>query len=231
MKLFFILFASLSISNLSLAQVWSAEAEKRERDASRTTIVRENEKKINKYNLVWAIVMSIGSSSVPGESESYSGPVTNTSVGVIVPFTPLSKRTELIGGIRFSREGSKYESSEYVPGGYSRPAEGKALLSYLRAPIFLRINSNKSFYADAGIQPGVLLSAKDKFKGQTNSLKEDYNSFDMGLLLGVGYQFKGHFGANINYAPGISNINKKGGPNDGKKDRNSTIFVGVHYIL
>jgi Outer membrane protein beta-barrel domain len=231
MKCISFLLTTLLVTKLSVAQDWADEANRKETAASTTTVSKERDKKLNKINLIYAIMIATGQSGIRGESESYSGPVTNISAGVAIPVTPLSKKTELVAGLRFSKEGSKYKSSEYIPGGNSQSVENKVVFSYLRMPVFVRTKTNSGFYGAAGLQPGLLLSAKDRHNGQSTNIKTDYNSFDMGLMIGAGYDFKNGLGACIHFYPGISNINKKGGPNDDKKDQNQTIAVGLQYKL
>lgn len=81
----------------------------------------------------------------------------------------------------------------------------------------------------AARQPGILLSAKDKYDGETADMKDDYYGFDMGLQLVAGYQFNDNFGVGLSFSPGISNINQEGGSNGAIKDRNQTFSLGLQY--
>jgi Outer membrane protein beta-barrel domain len=182
-----------------------------------------------KFAWLWWPTLNQVFTDVPGESESYSSPLTGLQFGVNIPILVTKKMLVVTAGLEYSMEGSKYETTEYVPGGQEQKVENKARLNYLRLPIIARKYTKSGFYGEAGIQPGLLLSAKDKFNGQTASLKGDYKGFDMGLRFGVGYDFKKRFGVHANFSPGISNINKKGGPNDGKKDRNRSFGFGLSY--
>jgi hypothetical protein len=171
----------------------------------------------------------IPGSSIVGESESYSGSVPGITIGVKTPIAILPDQAAIIAGIKYSKEGSKYTSNQYVPGGQSETAENKVRLNYLRLPLLIRKHTKSGFYGEAGIQPGLLLSAKDKHDGQTDNLKGDYKTVDMGLGFGIGYALKHKVSVYANFNPGITNINKKGGPNDGKKDRNQSFALGVDW--
>jgi Outer membrane protein beta-barrel domain len=181
--------------------------------------------------LFLGITLGVKNSTVTGDSESYSGSVTGTQAGVRLPLYVNKEKYVIMGGLNYSSEGSKYKSIDYVPGGNSTEKENKVKLNYLRMPLTFRKYSRSGFYGEAGVQPGLLLSAKDKYDGQTGNLKDDYKKLDMGLLFGTGFIFKNKISIGLEFAPGISNINKKGGPNDGKKDRNRSLAFGVHYNL
>jgi hypothetical protein len=168
-------------------------------------------------------------SGIGGESESYIGSLPGAYLGAGFNVIKISKAITLNASIAFSQEGSKYEAYQYIPGGEGATKENKVRLNYLRFPLLARLESKKGLYGEAGIRPGLLLSAKDKYDGQTDDLKDDYNKFDMGLSFSAGYRFGKHAGAHIRFAPGITNINKKGGPNDAKKDRNRSISLGVDW--
>jgi Outer membrane protein beta-barrel domain len=187
--------------------------------------------KAGKKIRLWFVSFGSVFAGVPGESESYSGSVMGVFAGIHAPILTTEKNLAVTAGMEYSMEGSKYTSNDYIPGGNYSESENKVRLNYMRLPILARKYTQSGFYGEAGIQPGILLSAKDKFGGETASLKSDYKGFDLGLRFGVGYEFKQRIGVHANFAPGISNINKKGGPNDGKKDRNQSISFGLNYYL
>jgi hypothetical protein len=179
--------------------------------------------------LFLGITIGVQNSTITGESESYSGSVVGTQAGVRLPLHVKREKYVIMGGLNYSSEGSKYKSTDYVPGGNFTEKENKVKLNYLRMPLTFRKYSRSGFYGETGIQPGLLLSAKDKYNGQTGNLKDDYKKLDMGLLIGAGFLFKNKVSVSLEFAPGISSINKKGGPNDGKKDRNRSFSLGIHY--
>jgi hypothetical protein len=171
----------------------------------------------------------LNSSYMSGQSESWGGKNFGPSFGIEVPVFGGPGKSEVVLGMNFSQEGSPYSYSGYVPGGGSESVENKVVLNYLRLPLFLRMKTKKNLYFDAGFQPGILLSAKDKFNGETADLKEDFNGFNMGGVLGAGYSFTKKIGATLHFFPGLSNINRKEGSSGGKKDRVNTISAGVFY--
>jgi hypothetical protein len=170
-------------------------------------------------------------SGIYGESESYdknlAGPYAGFDFTLIKPLENL----KLNFGLFYSAEGSKYEFSEYIPGGMEESSTGTVRLNYLRFPLVAKYGKEEGFFASAGLRPGLLLSAKEKRTDETNDLKDNFNGFDMGLQFSLGYQFKNNFGVNLGYAPGLSGINKKTGMYEAVKDRNGLVFAGLHYRL
>lgn len=61
-------------------------------------------------------------------------------------------------------------------------------MNYLVLPLTARYQNRNGFLAEAGVQPALLLSAKDKSSTNTGDVKDNFNSFDMGLVIGVGYR-------------------------------------------
>ena len=171
----------------------------------------------------------LNSSYMSGQSESWGGKNFGPSFGIEVPVFGGPGKSEVVMGMNFSQEGSKYSYNGYVPGGGSESVENKVVMNYLRLPLFLRMKTKKKLYFDAGLQPGILLSAKDKFNGESADLKEEFNGFNMGAVVGAGFSFTKKIGASLHFYPGLSNINRKEGSSGDKKDRVNTISAGVFY--
>jgi hypothetical protein len=97
-----------------------------------------------------------------------------------------------------SSQGSKYSHVAY---------SGKVILTYINIPIVAQLRDELGFYAEAGLQPGLLLSAKDKYNGTTDDVKGDVHSFDFGLPFGIGYIYRKKLGISVRYIFGVSDIN------------------------
>lgn len=147
-------------------------------------------------------------SGINGDSDSYNEMLPGFHFGLGIRLAELSDVVGLRTELTYSSQGSRYD--DYV--------KGKVILSYLTLPVLIRAGSKSGFYGEGGIQPGLLLSAKDKWEDQSYDFKEYVNSFDFSVLLGAGYQ-KNRLGVGLRIAPGLSNINK----DSDSKDRN---FVG-----
>jgi hypothetical protein len=105
--------------------------------------------------------------------------------------------------------------------------EGKTSLWYAYIPAVLRYQHKSGIYGEAGLQPGFLFSAKDKYEGTTDDYMDHMNKFDLSIPLVIGYELKNNIGLNFRVIPGINDITK----DDDVKDRNFVIGLGVTYTL
>jgi hypothetical protein len=127
----------------------------------------------------------------------------------------------------YSQKGSKHQESFY---------DLKSHLAYLDVPVPVRYQAG-SFFAEAGPQLGILLSAdvKSSLGGETTDTKDFYNSLDLGYVLGVGYQpVRGGLGAGIRYNGGFmrapKDVETAQGPSETSL-RNSAFQVYASYFL
>lgn len=169
----------------------------------------------------------INFSGLGGESESYTGSLPGVYFGATTNVLNFSEVVSINAGLQYSQMGSKYESYQYIPGGEGSTSSASVRMNYLTVPVTAKYQVKGGFFGEAGVRPGLLLSAKDKHDGESDDIKSDYKSFDMGLLLGAGYQFHKQMGISIHYYPGLLNVNKV----STLKDRNHSISVGFHYLL
>ncbi|NVO20954.1 MAG: outer membrane beta-barrel protein [Bacteroidetes bacterium] len=94
-------------------------------------------------------------------------------------------------------------------------------------PLTIRYLAKNGIYAEAGIQPGFLLSARDKYNGNNDNYRSQVNSFDFGIPIGLGYQFNNRFELGIRMIEGLSNINKA----SVEKDHNLVLALKGTYKL
>ena len=151
-------------------------------------------------------------SRIVGESDSWSGAFgMQGGVSAHIPFNCKLPITAW-AGVNVTMQGAAWEDSYN-----GETFEGTTRLWYLNIPLTGRYQFQNGLYAEAGIQPGFLLSAKDNFDGESVDWKEYVNTFDLGIPLGIGYDFKNNFGLNFRVVPGLLNINEG---DYGNKDRN-----------
>lgn len=148
-------------------------------------------------------------STINGDSESYDQLLPGFHAGLGIRLVELNEVFGIRTELTFSTQGAKYKDT-YV--------SGKVMMNYISLPVLVRAGTASGFYGEAGVQPAVLISAKDKYEDETYDFKEYVNGFDLSALLGAGYQ-KNRLGVGIRIAQGLSNINK----DSDDKDRN---FVG-----
>ena len=139
----------------------------------------------------------------------------------------------------FSTQGAKTKESG-SESGYSYSYESTEKANYLNIPVMAKYYASEKFYIEAGPQFGFLMSAKSDtdytttFAGVTESgsesvdSKDNYNSTDFGLNVGLGYNFTENIGAGVRYTSGLSNIAKDSGD---FKVNNSNIAISVAYTF
>jgi hypothetical protein len=85
----------------------------------------------------------------------------------------------------------------------------KFTANYLSLPLLGRFKVSEGLYAIAGPQINFLLSAKNRYDGETMDEKEALKSSSFSGLFGAEYQFSDKFRLGINYSAGLSNIAKQ----------------------
>ena len=162
-------------------------------------------------------------SRLVGEGDSWSGAFgMQGGVSAHIPFNcmlPISAWA----GVNVTMQGATWEDSWD-----GETFEGTTRLWYLNIPLTGRYQFENGIYAEAGIQPGFLLSAKDNYDGESADWKEYVNTFDLGIPLGIGYDFENNFGLNLRVVPGILNINEG---DYGDKDRNLVVSLTGTYTF
>lgn len=168
--------------------------------------------------------MGLVHSRIVGESDSWDGAWGfQGGVAAELPFNcdfPLTAWTE----VNLSMQGASWEE-DWGEGLYN----GVSRTWYLNVPLTARYPFGDGFYGEAGIQPGFLLSAKDKYDGDSYDIKDWFKTFDLGIPLGIGYNFNENFGLNLRVIPGVTNIN--GGEWEDIKDRNFVAVLRGTYTL
>lgn len=144
-----------------------------------------------------AVVLGVTKTSITG-SESWKDPI-GFQLGAIIPFINLNDMLSLRGEANLSLQGARWEEYDL---------KGRTNLLYINIPLVIRYKTESGFFGEAGIQPGFLLSAKDKYEGHTDDYMEYMNKFDLGIPLEVGYEFENNFGVGFRVIPGITNISK-----------------------
>jgi len=135
--------------------------------------------------------------------EKYSGDGASLTLGT---------RTSLNFGLNADFEGSDNFNlrSGLLYNGYgSKSGDGEvSKLDYLTIPVLGRFKVADGFYAFAGPQIGLLLSAKSKYKDETEDVKEFYKGTNISALIGAEYKFTDKLSLGASYNAGLSNIGK-----------------------
>jgi hypothetical protein len=148
--------------------------------------------------------------------------------GGIAAGIPLTKLISLQAELYYSQQGNKLEVMLTDQGGNDL---GKATLTYrlnyINLPVMVRCLLPKGFFAETGLQAGLLVNAKVKGSGGSTDIKDSYESFDLSLPVGIGYQLQNGLGANLRYNAGLTNVLKT----DFHKPHNSFLQLGLFYNL
>ncbi|MFW2136466.1 porin family protein [Chryseobacterium sp. TY4] len=153
---------------------------------------------------------------------------------------PLSEQFSIQPEVLYSQQGAEVKRT-YTALGNTTTIDGKLNLDYITVPVMFQFKATPEFYIEAGPEFGFLVNAKQKgdikvngntVASDTYDAKDNYNSFNMGAALGVGFNVTENFGVNARYVAGFTDINKDGNTslqNDDNKNRNNTFQVGLNY--
>ena len=162
------------------------------------------------------VVLGLLKTSIIG-SESWQDPI-GLQVGAIVPVANINDMLSFRAEANLSMQGAKWEE-------YS--LSGRTNLLYINIPLVIRYQTESGFFGEAGLQPGLLISAKDKYEDVTESYMDHMNALDISIPLGVGYEFKNNFGIGFRVIPGINDITK----DEDDTDRNLVFALRGTYKL
>ncbi len=149
---------------------------------------------------------------------------------------PITESLAIQPELLYTTKGAKLTYNNYFVNGTA-----KFNLNYIELPVLLVVNLTENFNVHAGVYVAYLVDGKATndsqgtlFDIQNNLKNEDYNKFDTGLAIGVGYDAdKIGFGVRYNY--GLQKVGKEKsflGTNytfpDGK---NSVINLYISYSI
>lgn len=122
----------------------------------------------------------------------------------------ISENFGITGGVLYSMQGCK-----------AKEGDRKTKLDYINVPILANYYVIPGLAIKAGIQPGFLMSAKDK---DGNSLKDEMKKVDISIPLGASYEFE-NFVIDARYNLGLT----KGNKNGSASNKNSVLMFTVGY--
>jgi hypothetical protein len=83
-------------------------------------------------------------------------------------------------------------------------------LTYIDVPVTVRASNKSGAFLEAGLQGGVLLSAKANADGEKTDKKDDYSLIDFGYIGGLGFQPRnGGLGGGVRYNASITYATKE----------------------
>ena len=165
-------------------------------------------------------------SSVNGDdAESFSGK-TGFHFGGMVEI-PVSDKFAVQPELLYSSQGADYSENEFT---------GSYKLDYLTIPVMAKFSLGEGFSVQAGPQVGFLLSAKDEYEIDGETMKEDVKDFtkstDIGANIGVDYTFDSGLNIGARYNMGISRLDDFSGEEaTNTKWRNSVFQISLGYLF
>ncbi len=182
-----------------------------------------------------ALVAGAGKSGIGGSKsgKSWEDPLGGL-VGLETTVYKMNENSSVRSGFNFSFQGSDY-TEEYVDeydygySDYDASFSGTVSTTYLNFPVLYNYKTSGGFYAEAGLQPGFLLSAKDKIEGgESYTYKNNMKGFELGLPVGLGYHLSDQLSIGARAIWGLTNNSDSG---SGDKDHNYLITGTISYKI
>ncbi len=139
-------------------------------------------------------------------------------VGGLV-YIPLFSKFGLQPEIMYSGQGTKQSY---------QGASANERLGYINIPVLFKYKDPSGFFAEAGPQIGILLTAKEKVSGSSTDFKDQLKTTDVAFSFGAGYLSSLNIGVDARFNLGLTNIIKDAADGSAK---NTTIQVGVFYVF
>ncbi len=147
-------------------------------------------------------------------SETYNSIVT-PNFGLTVDF-PGSKSFNIQSGLLYSGMGGKYTEDDW---------SATNNLNFLSIPVLAKFAIGSGFTGYAGPQLSFLLSAKSKYPGGTDDIKNEVKGSGVFGVFGLGYEINDKFNLFGEYTAGFSNLAKT--TTNGEKWNANAFTIGV----
>jgi len=142
----------------------------------------------------------------------------------------VTDRFSIAAGVGYIMQGKQWDDYKY--GSYEE-TDQKIELGYINIPVVANYYIFKGFAIKTGAQFAFLIEAKEKgtivngTSENTSSIdvKDNCNTFDFSIPVGVSYEFDNHIVIDARYNIGITNVNKTGSVNC----HNSVFLATVGY--
>ena len=133
----------------------------------------------------------------------------------------LNEKLSVAAGLNFDMLGYSIEDTEGIKDWYTG-------LNYLAVPAVANFYVWKGLALKAGLQPALLLGAKESYKlngdKYDTTVTSHYNKFDLSIPIGISFEFS-RVVIDARYLLGLTKVNKEGD----KTCRNSVILITTGY--
>ncbi|MCC7521648.1 MAG: PorT family protein [Flavobacteriaceae bacterium] len=102
---------------------------------------------------------------------------------------------------------------EYTTDGtaYLEIEQSNAALLYISVPVMVQYKATDAIHLELGPQLGILMSANQKYDGESEDFKDELETVDFGVNIGAGYQLENGLLFNARYCYGLTNFVKNTG--------------------
>jgi len=115
----------------------------------------------------------------------------------------LNSNATISSGLGISLQGSRYIERRY---------SGKLKMSYINMPLLFNYEINWGLYGEIGIQPGFLLTARDRIgQSPSHSFRKYVKNFELAVPIGAGYCLTDNISLGIRTTYGLTNMQNWGG--------------------
>lgn len=162
---------------------------------------------------------------------------------------PISSQFSIQPELLYTQYGNKSTSTTSAVIGantISTKSTGSVNLDYIALPVMFQYNATPQFYLEAGPEFGLMVSGKSKGENETSStpngggattttsnsstvdIKDNLNTFNVGIGIGAGYYFTPQIGLTARYVAGVTDI-AKDRPSGSDSVKNNVFQVGLAY--
>ncbi|MDN5204597.1 porin family protein [Fulvivirgaceae bacterium BMA10] len=161
---------------------------------------------------------------------SFSSEVENSyKVGILLGVTRklnIGEKSAILVELLYTQKGSNAEPQTAF--------EDRLSLSYFNVPVLLEYGLSSRLKFVAGSEVGYLLEATLEHNGNDFDIKDNFQSLDLGAVLGLSYDLSDHFYLEVRVVQGLTNAqNMVGEGNTDQKywGRNRSIQLGTSLRL
>lgn len=167
------------------------------------------------------------------------------TLGILIGVDAAYQLNEWVGlaaGLNFAQAGSGWKNAKVTGAGITTEINDlKILTNYINIPLTANLYVWRGLAVKTGVQCGFLLSAKSKGSFTTslpdgskntedfdNDTKDNFNTFDLSIPVGLSYEFSNNLVIDARYNIGVTRLNKEKA-DDGKDSRNSVFTLTLGY--
>ncbi len=182
--------------------------------------------------------IGVGFSNITGVESEYIGTTkvdktmsAAVSLGAEAEYQ-FTKNLSFAAGLNYAIQGCGWED---VKQGSNKLENPRIQTEYIKIPVMANFYLTKGLAIKAGVQCGFLTAADVRYKFETKEMghdatmegkidfKDEFESFDFSIPMGVSYETKNHWVFDARYQLGLTKVNKEGDENY----KNSVFMVTI----